>query len=104
MIILILSICLYITFVDKYVRESGEGVNFYQDSDGGVIGFEYLLYAQFEFVGLSIRKKTTGVLFAGTNDNGAFLNEVLWILIHYMQITEEQVGWYIYDNAEFFRS
>jgi hypothetical protein len=56
-----------------------------------VVGFEYLVYAQFEFVGLSIRKKATGALFAGTNDNGNFLNEVLWILIYYMQITEEQV-------------
>ncbi|CAG8583002.1 8092_t:CDS:10, partial [Paraglomus brasilianum] len=92
---------LELIWTDIYVRESGEGVNFCQDSDGGVIGFEYLLYAQFEFVGLSIRKKTTGVLFAGTNDNGAFLNEVLWILIHYMQITEEQADAWINDANQF---
>ena len=72
-----------------YVYPSDDdGINFYQDSDGDVIGFEYLLFAQFEFVGLSVRKKASKPLF---EDNDGFLKQIIWIIISYMQMTEEQV-------------
>jgi hypothetical protein len=74
-----------------YVRPSDDGINFYQDSDGDVIGFEYLLFAQFEFVGLSVRKKAAKALFEDNGEKGGFLKQIVWIIISYMQMTEEQV-------------
>ena len=73
-----------------YVRPSNDRINFHQDSDGDVVGFEYLLFAQFEFVGLSVRKKAAKPLF---KDDGkaSFLKQITWIIVSYMQMTEEQV-------------
>jgi len=74
-----------------YVHPSDDGISFYQDSDGDVIGFEYLLFAQFEFVGLSVRKKAAKALFEDNDGKGSFLKQIIWIIISYMQMTEEQV-------------
>ena len=84
-----------------YVRPSDDdGINFYQDSDGDVIGFEYLLFAQFEFVGLSVRKQAAKALFED-NEKGGFLKQIIWIIISYMQMTEEQVCQLNRDKIKF---
>ncbi|CAB4420248.1 unnamed protein product [Rhizophagus irregularis] len=88
-------------FINMYVRPSDDdGINFYQDSDGDVIGFEYLLFAQFEFVGLSVRKQAAKALFED-NEKGGFLKQIIWIIISYMQMTEEQVEIWSSDANQF---
>ncbi|KAG9295192.1 hypothetical protein G9A89_006173 [Geosiphon pyriformis] len=72
-----------------------------QHSDGETVGFEYLLYAQFEFVGLSIRKKSARNIFIGNNGEGALLKEIIWIIISYMQMTEDQVETWLTDANQF---
>ncbi|CAG8433682.1 10406_t:CDS:10 [Diversispora eburnea] len=73
----------------------------YQDSEGEVFGFENLLFAQFEFVGLSVRKKSAKSLFIQNNGEGLFLKQVIWIILSYMQMTEEQVELWLSDANQF---
>ncbi|CAG8679477.1 17253_t:CDS:2 [Dentiscutata erythropus] len=72
-----------------------------QDSDGEVFGFEYLLFAQFEFVGLSVRKKSAKPLFIQDNGESTFLKQVVWIILSYMQMTKEQVEAWLIDANQF---
>ncbi|CAG8673947.1 10649_t:CDS:10, partial [Racocetra persica] len=72
-----------------------------QDSDGEVFGFEYLLFAQFEFVGLSVRKKSAKPLFVQSNGESTFLKQVVWIILSYMQMTKEQVETWLADANQF---
>ncbi|CAG8772464.1 9844_t:CDS:10, partial [Gigaspora margarita] len=72
-----------------------------QDSDGEVFGFEYLLFAQFEFVGLSVRKKSAKPLFVQDNGESTFLKQVVWIILSYMQMTKEQVETWLTDANQF---
>ncbi|CAG8581226.1 3908_t:CDS:10 [Cetraspora pellucida] len=71
------------------------------DSDGEVFGFEYLLFAQFEFVGLSVRKKSAKPLFVQSNGESTFLKQVVWIILSYMQMTKEQVEIWLADANQF---
>ncbi|CAG8445061.1 3579_t:CDS:10 [Funneliformis caledonium] len=84
-----------------YVRPSDDRINFYQDSDGDVVGFEYLLFAQFEFIGLSVRKKAAKPLFKDNDGKGSFLKQITWIAVSYMQMTEEQVETWSSDANQF---
>ncbi|CAG8527205.1 7772_t:CDS:10, partial [Cetraspora pellucida] len=72
-----------------------------EDSDGEVFGFEYLLFAQFEFVGLSVRKKSAKPLFVQSNGESTFLKQVVWIILSYMQMTKEQVEIWLADANQF---
>ncbi|CAI2183780.1 12083_t:CDS:10 [Funneliformis geosporum] len=84
-----------------YVRPSDDRINFYQDSDGDVVGFEYLLFAQFEFVGLSVRKKAAKSLFKDNDGKSSFLKQLTWIAVSYMQMTEEQVETWSSDANQY---
>ncbi|CAG8541978.1 14752_t:CDS:10 [Acaulospora morrowiae] len=84
-----------------FVHPSGDAVSTYQDSDGEVFGFENLLFAQFEFVGLSVRKKAAKPLFIQNNGEGTFIKQIIWIILSYMQMTEEQVELWLSDANQF---
>lgn len=75
------------TSADKYVREvvnEGGEDDEIVDSDGEVLGFENLVFAIFEFVhGLVESSKFRGAVKAG-------LADLVYYIVLYMQITEEQ--------------
>lgn len=88
-------------YVSEFVRESGPDFETFQDSDGEVIGFETLLFEQFEFFGLASRKKSTRSLFLGPKGDGELLREVVYIILSYMQMTEDQVEAWLTDANQF---
>ncbi|RUS18224.1 hypothetical protein BC937DRAFT_89014 [Endogone sp. FLAS-F59071] len=88
-------------YVGEFVRESGPDFETFQDSDGEVIGFETLLFEQFEFFGLASRKKSTRSLFLGPKGDGELLREVVYIILSYMQMTEDQVEAWLTDANQF---
>ncbi|CAG8628530.1 5148_t:CDS:10, partial [Ambispora leptoticha] len=88
------------TDLSKYVRQLSDSTDYYE-SDGEPIGFEHLLYAQFEFIGLCIRKKTTQTIFIGNNGEATLLKEIIWIIISYMQMTQDQVETWLNDSNQF---
>ncbi|RUS35306.1 armadillo-type protein [Jimgerdemannia flammicorona] len=89
-------------YVNEFVRHEG-AVDYetFQDSDGEVIGFETLLFEQFEFFGLAARKKNTRTLFLGPKGDGELLKEVVYMILSYMQMTEEQVETWLTDANQF---
>ncbi|KAF0552301.1 ARM repeat-containing protein [Gigaspora margarita] len=88
-------------FINNFIRPSSDFISTCQDSDGEVFGFEYLLFAQFEFVGLSVRKKSAKPLFVQDNGESTFLKQVVWIILSYMQMTKEQVETWLTDANQF---
>lgn len=74
---------------DQYVREtcSASAENEQTESEG-------FIYASFEFFDHIMRKQFGAQFFSGVQDNCVFLKEFLWVLIFYMQITNEQVSNY----------
>ncbi|CAG8449022.1 6245_t:CDS:10 [Ambispora gerdemannii] len=89
------------TDLSKYVRQSSDSTDYYYESDGEPIGFEHLLYAQFEFIGLCIRKKTTQNVFIGNNGEATLLKEIIWIIIEYMKMTQDQAETWLNDSNQF---
>ncbi len=74
----------------KYVREvvnqTGEDEEEIVDSDGEVLGFENLVFAIFEFVHALVEApKFKDAVKVG-------LSDLMYYIVLYMQITEEQVG------------
>ncbi|CAG8680386.1 6167_t:CDS:10, partial [Gigaspora rosea] len=90
-----------ILLIDNFTCPMNDFISTCQDSDGEVFGFEYLLFAQFEFVGLSVRKKSAKPLFVQDNGESTFLKQVVWIILSYMQMTKEQVETWLTDANQF---
>jgi hypothetical protein len=88
-------------YIQEFVTDNGEANQSFQDSDGDIIGFESLLYAQFEFIVAAIRKKSMKAIFLGQEGNADFLKEVLYVVMSYMQMTEEQVEMWLTDANQF---
>ncbi|KAM3584016.1 hypothetical protein VKS41_003985 [Umbelopsis sp. WA50703] len=88
-------------YINEFVSDGGEANASFQDSDGDIIGFESLLYAQFEFVVTASRKKSMKAIFLGEDGSAEFLKEVLWVTMSYMQMTEEQVETWLTDANQF---
>ncbi|KAL1915230.1 uncharacterized protein VTP21DRAFT_7506 [Calcarisporiella thermophila] len=88
-------------FVLEHVRSDGETLEDEVDSDGETVGFEPLIYAEFDFLGSAARKKAAEPLFLGEQRDGRLLGEVIWVAISYMQMTEEQCETWAADPNRF---
>lgn len=90
----------------KYLSEhvntnDGTGETF-QDSDGEIIGFESLLFVQFEFIQMACRRrKVTQAAFIGQDGNSGILAELVWNTLNYMQMTDDQAETWISDPNQF---
>jgi len=88
-------------YINEFVADGGEANGSFQDSDGDIIGFESLLYGQFEFIVAASRKKPMKSIFLGQDGSAEFLKEMLWVTLSYMQMTEEQVETWLTDANQF---
>jgi hypothetical protein len=89
-------------YVQEFVSDAGEIGETFQDSEGNEIGFQNLLYVLFEFVTAACTKKSVKHLFV--NPEGAatgFFEQLLYVYIIYMQITQEQVEMWSNDANQF---
>ncbi|KAI9307964.1 armadillo-type protein [Cunninghamella echinulata] len=89
-------------YVQEFVIDSGDVAETFLDSDGNEIGFQSLLYSLFDFVAAACNKKSVRPLFIG-NDNGPteFFEQLLYVSIIYMQITQEQAETWSNDANQF---
>jgi len=86
------------TSAEKYVREvvnEGGSEDEIVDSDGEVLGFETLVFAIFEFVHVLVETKK----FRGAVKSG--LSDLVYYIVLYMQITEEQCDKWSSDPDSF---
>ncbi|CAO3648112.1 unnamed protein product [Mucor hiemalis] len=89
-------------YVEEFISDSGDIGETFQDSEGNEIGFQNLLYVLFDFVSAACSKKTVKHLFV--NPEGAatgFFEQLLYVYIIYMQITQEQVEMWSSDANQF---
>ncbi|KAI7889931.1 armadillo-type protein [Mucor mucedo] len=89
-------------YVQEFVSDAGESGETFQDSEGNEIGFQHLLYVLFDFVSTACTKKTVKHLFV--NPEGAatgFFEQLLYVYIIYMQITQEQEEMWSSDANQF---
>ncbi|ORZ19612.1 armadillo-type protein [Absidia repens] len=77
-------------YVGEFVSDSADVAESFQDSDGNEIGFQSLLYLLFDFVVASCNKKTVRHLFVTPDGPTDFFEQLLYVFIIYMQITQEQ--------------
>lgn len=89
-------------YLSEYVNTSdGTGESF-QDSDGEIIGFEFLLFVQFEFIQMACkRRKLTQSAFVGEDGKSGILHELVWVTLNYMQMTDDQADTWITDPNQF---
>lgn len=91
----------------RYLRESVNNNpestwNTYQDSDGDNIGFESLLFVQFEFIQSACRRvKLTKNAFIGEDGQSGIIHELVWSALNYMQMTDEQAESWNADPNQF---
>ncbi|KAG0250956.1 hypothetical protein BG011_007955 [Mortierella polycephala] len=90
----------------RYLRENvgcdaATGHTF-QDSDGENIGFEALLFVQFEFIQSACRrKKLTSTAFVGQDGTSGIIQELVWNTLSYMQMTDAQAETWNSDPNQF---
>ncbi|KAG0092221.1 hypothetical protein BGZ93_003846 [Podila epicladia] len=91
----------------RYVREhvntstdvTGET---FQDSDGNNIGIESLLFVQFEFLQVACRRrKFTQAAFIGEDGQSGIVAELVWNILQFMQMTDEQAESWNADPNQF---
>jgi hypothetical protein len=80
-------------FVQEYITDSGDIAETYQDSDGNEVGMQNFLYALNDFIGAAAPKKSVRHLFVSpeTGAHTSFFEELLYIYIVFMQITQDQM-------------
>lgn len=88
-------------YVAEFISDSGDIGETYADSDGNEIGFQNLLYVLFDFVAAACNKKTVRQLFIDDNGSTAFFEQLLYVYIIYMQITQEQVEMWSMDANQY---
>ncbi|KAF9431329.1 hypothetical protein BGZ76_000457 [Entomortierella beljakovae] len=89
-------------YLSEYVNTSDGTGETFQDSDGETIGFESLLFVQFEFIQMaSRRRKLTQSAFIGEDGNSGILAELVWNTLNYMQMTDDQADSWISDPNQF---
>ncbi|KAF9571457.1 hypothetical protein EC968_000488 [Mortierella alpina] len=89
-------------YLSEHVNTNdGVGESF-QDSDGETIGFESLLFAQFDFIQMACRRrKLTQAAFIGEDGKSGILPELVWNTLNYMQMTDDQADTWISDPNQF---
>ncbi|KAI8076801.1 armadillo-type protein [Halteromyces radiatus] len=88
-------------YVQEFVSDSGDVAESFQDSDGNEIGFQSLLYTLFDFVVASSNKKSVRHLFVTPDGHTDFFEQLLYVLIIYMQITQEQAENWLADINQY---
>ncbi|KAI8368240.1 armadillo-type protein [Radiomyces spectabilis] len=88
-------------YVQEFVSDSGDIGESFQDSDGNAIGFQSLLYVLFDFVAAACNKKTVRYLFVADNAATGFFEQLLYVYIVYMQITQEQEETWMSDANQY---
>ena len=89
-------------YVEEFVSDAGDIGETYQDSEGNDIGFHSLVYVLFEFVSAACPRKSVRNLFVnGDGVATGFFEQLLYVFIIYMQITQEQVGMWSLDANQF---
>ncbi|KAG1180299.1 hypothetical protein G6F70_000463 [Rhizopus microsporus] len=88
-------------YVAEFISDSGEIGETFADSDGNEIGFQNLLYALFDFVAGACNKKTVRELFVKDGTTTPFFEQLLYVYIIYMQITQEQVEMWSMDANQY---
>ncbi|KAI7871897.1 armadillo-type protein [Spinellus fusiger] len=89
-------------YVTEFVSETGDdGAESFQDSDGNDIGFQSLLYVLFDFVTAACTKKTVRHLFISEGAHTSFFEQLLYVYIMYMQITQEQAENWLSDANQY---
>ncbi|KAI9315923.1 armadillo-type protein [Dichotomocladium elegans] len=78
-------------YVAELVLDSSDVAETFQDSDSNEIGFLQLLYVLFEFIEATCTKKAVRHLFVNNGAPTPFFEQVLYVVIVYLQITQEQV-------------
>lgn len=88
-------------YVAESVSESADAAETFQDSDGNEIGSQNLLYALFDFIIASCSKKSVRHLYVVDRAPTAFFQELVYVLIAYMQITQEQAETWSNDANQY---
>jgi len=89
-------------YLSEYVNTSDSVGESFQDSDGETIGFESLLFVQFEFIQMACRRrKLTQTAFVGQDGKSGILTELVWNVLSYMQMTDDQAETWISDPNQF---
>ncbi|KAK3819975.1 MAG: armadillo-type protein [Benniella sp.] len=89
-------------YLTQHVNTSDSAGETFQDSDGEAIGFEMLLFVQFEFIQIaSRRRKLTQTAFIGEDGKSGILTELVWNTLSYMQMTDDQADTWISDPNQF---
>ncbi|KAI7859526.1 armadillo-type protein [Circinella umbellata] len=88
-------------YIAEFVSDSDDAAESFQDSDGNEIGFQSLLYSLFEFMESACTKKSLRHLFVNNGAATSFFEEVIYVLIVYMQITQEQMETWSTDANQY---
>ncbi|KAF9279348.1 hypothetical protein BGZ88_012798 [Linnemannia elongata] len=89
-------------YLSEHVNTNDGTADTFQDSDGEIIGFESLLFVQFEFIQMACRRrKITQAAFIGQDGNSGILAELVWNTLNYMQMTDDQAETWISDPNQF---
>ncbi|KAI1321026.1 hypothetical protein EDD11_008607 [Mortierella claussenii] len=89
-------------YLSEYVNTGDSAGETFQDSDGETIGFESLLFVQFEFIQMACRRsKITRAAFIGEDGKSGILPELVWNTLNYMQMTDDQAESWISDPNQF---
>lgn len=89
-------------YLSEHVNTNDGTADTFQDSDGEIIGFESLLFVQFEFIQMACRRrKVTQTAFIGQDGNSGILAELVWNTLNYMQMTDDQAETWISDPNQF---
>ncbi|KAG0294306.1 hypothetical protein BGZ98_001817 [Dissophora globulifera] len=78
-------------FLQDNIGNADSAGDTYQDSDGETIGFEALLFVQFEFVQMACRRrKITRSAFVGEDGKSGIIHELVWCILTFSQMTDDQ--------------
>ncbi|KAG0316561.1 hypothetical protein BGZ99_006830 [Dissophora globulifera] len=78
-------------FLQDNIGNTDSAGETYQDSDGETIGFEALLFVQFEFVQMACRRrKITRSAFVGADGKSGIIHELVWCILTFSQMTDDQ--------------
>ncbi|KAG0255861.1 hypothetical protein DFQ27_006018 [Actinomortierella ambigua] len=90
-------------YVQEYVNSESDGASGgYQDSDGETIGFESLLFVQFELFQLACRRrKLTQSVFIGEDGKSGIMHQLVWNTLNFLQMTDDQADNWSSDPNQF---
>ncbi|KAG0243915.1 armadillo-type protein [Mortierella sp. GBAus27b] len=89
-------------YLSEHVNTNDGTGETFQDSDGEAIGFESLLFVQFEYIQIACRRrKLTQTAFIGEDGKSGIITELVWNALNYMQMTDDQAETWISDPNQF---